>query len=98
MTATAVQSIEQEKNYFDVAQGLYWFCVENHSGQWSTLYRISCTLDYHPGCMENGPDADSDASEVYAHLESLNDTARDEEAERLEKWIDAELERTRDEM
>ena len=47
---------ENEKcTLFDLARGLYWYCVEWHGGQWSELYRISCHLDYRPGAGEYSP-------------------------------------------
>ena len=39
-------------NYFDVAEGLYWFCAHYNNGQWSPLYRIQCQLQYKPAWFE----------------------------------------------
>jgi len=47
-----------EDDYFDAAQQLYWWCVENHTGQNSDLYRIMCQLDYTPAASETRPDGD----------------------------------------
>jgi hypothetical protein len=56
--------------YFEAAQALYWYCVDWHGGQWSTLYRISCELGYKPGMSERGPGPDTSAAEWYADLEA----------------------------
>lgn len=58
-------------NYFDAAAALYWYAVDYHSGQWSELYALSCTLGYRPGMSERSPGpSDSDtAPEFYAALE-----------------------------
>lgn len=58
------------ENYFDVAQGVYWFAVNWHAGQWSELYRLQCTLGYQPGACENGPEHDTEAMTVYRSLSS----------------------------
>lgn len=66
---------ENEKcTLFDLARGLYWVCVDWHSGQWSELYRIQCGLNYNPGCGEGSPeDSDSDEDEgpryVYEEIQ-----------------------------
>lgn len=41
------------------ARGLYWYCAANHSGQGSSAYRIMSELTYRPGCLERGPDDES---------------------------------------
>lgn len=59
------------ENYFDAAQALYWYCNDWHSGQSSELYSImSARLEYNPGCLERGPEEGSEASTLYAELES----------------------------
>jgi len=52
---------ENEKcTLFDLAKGLYWVCVDWHGGMFSDLYRISCQLDYTPGCGERSPGSDDE--------------------------------------
>jgi hypothetical protein len=58
------------EEYFDAAQGLYWYCSDYHSGQWSEEYSILSTLGYKPASSECGPDPDSTAADIYAALES----------------------------
>lgn len=60
-----------DDDWFAVAQALHWFCVNNHDGQWSDLYRIQCGLDYRPARSESAPDEDSyAASAVTEALEA----------------------------
>jgi len=40
---------------FDFAAGLYWFCHDHHSGQWSDEYAVLSGLGYRPGALETGP-------------------------------------------
>jgi len=58
-----------EDNYFDAAQGLYWYCVDYHSGLSCELYSIQCTLGYKPSATERSPDTEK-SKEVYESLES----------------------------
>jgi hypothetical protein len=60
---------------FDAAQGLHWYAVHYHSGQWSSLYRVQCALDYTPGALEK--DASADTNEWYARLENSDVDAED---------------------
>lgn len=59
---------------FELADGLYWFCVDYHGGQWSDLYRISCQLGYKPGSSESSPTSTDEerhgAFYVYSMLEA----------------------------
>ena len=32
---------------------LYWYCVHNHTGQFSDLYSILCRSDYRPCILAN---------------------------------------------
>ena len=52
---------------FDLAAGLYWYCSDWHSGQWSDEYSImSARLGYTPGRSESSAaDAGEDAQHVY---------------------------------
>lgn len=43
-------------NDFDVAQAVYWFCHNYHSGQWSKMYMVLCNSQYKPGRMERAID------------------------------------------
>jgi len=64
---------------FDLARGLYWFCVEWHGGQWCDLYAVSCALDYRPSACEGSPvdedgewtgdDDDEAPAYVYAQIQ-----------------------------
>lgn len=58
----------------DVIQGLYWHCVENHSGQWSDTYKLQCMLRevYTPGSSECGPQEDTCSMDVYTQLNELS--------------------------
>jgi hypothetical protein len=41
----------------DLAAGLYWYCSDWYSGQWSTEYSILSTqLDFSPGLCSDGPE------------------------------------------
>lgn len=53
---------------FPIAQGLYWYCVDNHGGQGSDEYHIQCSLCYKPGLRELGPDCEV-SRHVYECLE-----------------------------
>lgn len=57
----------------DIICGLYWYCVENHSGQWSDTYKLQCILGdiYTPGHCEKGPEEDSCSMNVYTQLNEL---------------------------
>jgi hypothetical protein len=65
-------------NYFDAAQGLYWYAADYHEGQSSDLYSILSTLDYHPGAMESKPD--EEGMVFYMELEDGRDPAELREA------------------
>ena len=58
-----------EDNYYDATQGLHWYCVDFHSGQWSNLYLIQNKLGYTPGILEKGCENDEDALYFYQALE-----------------------------
>jgi len=71
-----------------MAAGLYWYCADHHSGQWSLEYAILSSLPYRPGASERGPEPDSVAAEVYASLaDGRLDVAlvRDELTRRLDR-------------
>jgi hypothetical protein len=60
-----------KENYFEAAQALYWYCVDNHGGMSCPLYSIlSARLGYTPSCSELGVNDDDDSSLFYAELES----------------------------
>lgn len=75
---------------FDAAQGLYWYCANNHTGQWSVLYRLMCALDYHPSASESGPNTEI-ADAVYAALLVSNQPTCDAQriAGDIEAWFEA---------
>tara|TARA_Y100000034_G_C6904901_1_gene419574 strand:+ start:1927 stop:2493 length:567 start_codon:yes stop_codon:yes gene_type:complete len=41
-------SSEYENRDFDIESALYWFAHDYHSGQWSELYRVLSTSEFHP--------------------------------------------------
>ena len=59
-----------EDNYFDYAQAVYWFCVDYHGGQNSTLYSLQCKLGYKPSMNERAPDTEF-SQEIYKALEKV---------------------------
>ena len=59
-----------EADSLDVAQAIYWFANDWHSGQWSNLYAALCGVGYTPGACENGCDCFDVAAELYAALEA----------------------------
>ncbi len=74
-TAWETADCDEKCTLFDLVKGLYWVCVDWHSGQWSDLYSISCQLNYRPGCCECSPgdekdtDDDEDESARYVYEE-----------------------------
>lgn len=58
-------------NYFDAAQALFWTCFDWHNGQWSTLYRVLCELEYRPGMGELGCEPETEAMDIYNELQAL---------------------------
>ncbi len=64
----SIDSITAE-NYFEAAQGLHWYCVDNHKGLGSELYAIQCELGYTPSCAEDGVTEDNASSFFYEALE-----------------------------
>lgn len=89
-TQSAIAGLLEPGDYFAAACGLYWYCVDYHSGQASDLYSLSCELDYHPGMNESGPEPESADSMVYAELETGAIDPRE-----LFEWIRADLARVR---
>jgi len=80
-----------EENYFDVADGLWWFCMDWHSGGSSALYRVGSTLGFKPGPSVRGPEGET-AQQVYDELEQmaeLNYRSAEDEVERLAEEINA---------
>lgn len=47
-------------NLFDLHQALYWFCHDNHEGQWDTLYKILSQSPYRPAPTETSAVVDPD--------------------------------------
>ena len=60
---------------FEAAQGLHWHCTHNADGQWGTLYRVQCELDYTPGRLEG--DSDGEANDWYKRLDAGEVDAED---------------------
>lgn len=67
---TLLDSLTPSEDYFDAAQGLYWYCADWHGGQSSNLYSILSTLGYKPAMGECGPEEGSVAEDIYRELES----------------------------
>ena len=65
----SVDSITSD-NYFEAAQGLHWYCVNNHSGQSSELYAIQCKLGYAPYYDEDGVSEYNASAFFYEELET----------------------------
>jgi hypothetical protein len=59
---------------FDLADGLYWYCHDYHTGQWSDEYSVLSTLDYSPSPLARGVEEGSTAQEVYSQLVEANQT------------------------
>lgn len=57
----------------EVVCGVYWWCADNHNGQFSEEYAMLSLLStmYKPGALESGPNTDR-AREVYASLEETD--------------------------
>lgn len=49
---------------FDVAQAIYWFAYDYHSGQTSRLYTVLCASKYRPGCLESGVDLENEYYDI----------------------------------
>lgn len=62
-----------DDHWSDTLIGAYWFAVDNHSGQGSELYRLSCITGetYHPSpsCSERNEDG---PLSVYQALNDLS--------------------------
>jgi len=61
---------------FDLIAGIYAFCVLNHGGMWSRLYRTMCLIDrtckpknIPVGCIADGHHEWSGAHEVYTQMQ-----------------------------
>jgi len=77
------------ENYFDVADGLYWFCMEWHSGGGSRLYAVGSNLGFRPAPSARGPEGET-AREVYDELNQMAETNyrdAEDEAERLARAV-----------
>lgn len=62
-------------NVVDAARALFWYANDYHGGQFTDLYRILSTSEYHPGPMESGVDHDDESGEWYRALETGMDAA-----------------------
>ena len=63
-----------DANWDDILIGAYWYCADNHAGQWSDEYRLLSIISgiYSPGPLCNGPESLSVESDVYTALTELN--------------------------
>lgn len=59
-----VDYIRDINNDFDVAQAIYWFCADYHSGQTSNLYSVLCGSKYRPGCLEYSAALDNEYYDI----------------------------------
>ena len=59
-----------EADEIDIEQAIYWFASNWHGGQWSNLYSVLSTSQYHPGATERGCDPDGTAADLYRELEA----------------------------
>ena len=65
---------DEKCDLFDLADGLYWYCSEYHTGQCSDEYSVLSTLDYSPSPLASGVEEGSTAHEVYSQLVEANQT------------------------
>ena len=65
---------DEKCDLFDLAEGLYWYCSEYHTGQWSDEYSVLSTLDYSPSPLAHGVEEGTTAHEVYSQLIEANQT------------------------
>ncbi len=65
---------DEKCDLFDLADGLYWYCSEYHTGQCSDEYSVLSTLDYPPSPLASGVEEGSTAHEVYSQLVAANQT------------------------
>ena len=54
----------------DLAEGVYWFCVNWNSGQWCDLYASHCANPFRPSILSSGPESEV-SRDVYAALECV---------------------------
>ena len=64
--------LDEKCDLFNLAEGLYWYCHDYHTGQWSDEYSVLSTLDYSPSPLANGVEEGSAAHEVYIQLIEAN--------------------------
>ena len=65
---------DEKGDLFNLADGLYWYCSEWHSGQWSDEYSVLSTLNYSPSPLASGVEEETAAHEVYLQLVDANQT------------------------
>jgi hypothetical protein len=56
----------------DMARALFWYCNDNHEGQFSDTYEILCQISdiYRPGALGRGVDFDGMSGYYYCGLSS----------------------------
>ena len=54
-----------ECDEFDREEAIYWFANDYHEGQWTNLYSVLSTSEYHPGPIMNSDKLDGMASMAY---------------------------------
>ena len=60
-TLLAIFNKLSANNIADYTQALYWYCTNNHEGQFTELYSILSTLKYKPALTEKAEDVDFDS-------------------------------------
>lgn len=58
-------------NISDYYKALYWYCANNHEGQFTQLYSILSTLQYKPSLTEKAEDVDFDSLGFAVDDESM---------------------------
>lgn len=62
---------------FDIVSAYYAYAVDYHSGQWSSLYKLTCRISkyFTPGMSWRGYDSLSEnAQAIYDRLVTINYT------------------------
>ena len=56
---------------FDYYQALYWYCSNNHSGQFTQLYSILSTLSYKPSLSETADSVNWETLDISITEENM---------------------------
>ncbi len=63
---------DEKVDLFDLAEGLYWYCHDYHTGQSSDEYNVLSTLEFSPSPLATGVEEGSGAHAVYLQLVEAN--------------------------